>query len=71
MSADGFLSINPEIVQIRTPSVVPSIELLNLQQFLVKSVYKKYIFTYNPNLGTTFDYDESIQDIGTYFTSLV
>ena len=64
MSADGFLSINPEIVQIRTPSVVPSIELLNLQQFLVKSVYKKYIFTYNPNLGTTFDYDESIEGIG-------
>ena len=65
VSTDGFLSIMPEVVQISTPSVVPNITLQNLQQFLVKSVYKKYIFTYNPNLGTTFDNDESIQDIGT------
>jgi hypothetical protein len=65
VSADGFLSIVPEVVQIRTPSVFPNITLQNLQQFLVKSVYKKYIFTYNPNSGTTFDNDESLQDIGT------
>ena len=65
VSTDGFLSIVPEVVQIRTPSVVPNISLQNLRQFLVKSVYKKYIFTYNPNLGTTFDNDNSLQDIGT------
>ena len=64
MSSDGFLSINPENIQNITPTVIPSIELQDLEQSLVKSIYKKYIFTYNPNLGTTFDYDESIEGIG-------
>ena len=64
MSSDGYLSINPEIVQIIKPTVVPNIELQNLEQTFSKSVYKKYIFTYNPNIGTTFDYDESINGIG-------
>ena len=64
MYSDGFLSINPENIQNITPTVIPSIKLQDLEQSLVKSIYKKYIFTYDPNLGTTFDYDESIEGIG-------
>ena len=64
MSSEGLLSINPENIQNIPPSVIPSIQLQELQQSLVKSIYKKYIFKYNPNLGTTFDYDESIKGIG-------
>ena len=64
MYSDGFLSINPENIKNITPTVIPSIKLQDLEQSLVKSIYKKYIFTYDPNLGTTFDYDESIEGIG-------
>ena len=64
MSSEGLLSINPENIQNIPPSVIPSIQLQELQQSLVKSIYKKYIFKYNPNLGTTFDYDKSIEGIG-------
>ena len=57
MSQDGFLSIMPEAVQITTPTIIPQMNFQDLQQTLVKSIYKKYIFTYNPNRGTTFDTD--------------
>ena len=65
MTSDGFLSINPEKIQIEIPSIIPSLPLLNLYQSTLKSVYKKYIFTYDPNRGTTFEFDESLDDIGT------
>ena len=57
MTSDGFLSINPEKIQIEIPSIIPSLPLLDLYQTTLKSVYKKYIFTYNPNRGTAFDFD--------------
>lgn len=65
MTSDGFLSINPEKIQIIVPSIIPSLPLLNLYQTTLKSVYKKYIFKYNPNRGTKFDFDEPLDGIGT------
>ena len=57
MSQDGFLSIIPEAVQITTPTIIPQMDYQNLQQTRVKSIYKKFIFTYNHNRGKTFDLD--------------
>ena len=65
MSSDGFLSILPEVVTIPAPSIIPNVDIESLNQSVVKSIYKKIIFTYNPNLVTTFDNNPDTNSIDT------
>tara|TARA_B100000795_G_scaffold268556_1_gene255746 strand:- start:399 stop:2639 length:2241 start_codon:yes stop_codon:yes gene_type:complete len=65
ISGEGFLSINPETIEIKVPIIIPQLPLLNLYQTKFNSIYKKYILNYNPNRGTRFDIDISLNDIGT------